>query len=183
MSEKFKFETSVEHIMETERLWLKLADELLAADLSRLIFQDPKVMEHSDHGVFTHEEVVEWIHCAQKSYQENGYGPWVVVEKQSQNLVGYCGLFRHEINGIQEVEIGYRLAINAQGKGLATEATSAVLEYAKTNLHLPRIVALIDPNNAPSRNVAEKLSFYHESDVLMPGYDHPDHLYAKELQD
>ena len=90
-----------------------------------------------------------------------------------------CGLTHFpDINGRPEIEIGYRLARAHWGRGLATEAARAVRDYAFDTLRLPRLIALIDPANTASIRVAEKLAMRHESEVVLPGYDHPDRVYA-----
>jgi RimJ/RimL family protein N-acetyltransferase len=76
------------------------------------------------------------------------------------------------------VELGYRLARSAWGKGYATEATIAVRDHAFTSLGMKRLIAIIDPSNLASVRVAEKLGMRFESEVMLEGYTHPDHVYA-----
>lgn len=64
------------------------------------------------------------------------------------------------------------------GRGLATEATTAVRDLAFDTLKLDRLIALIDPANARSIRVAEKIGMSHEADVMQHGYTHADHVYA-----
>jgi [ribosomal protein S5]-alanine N-acetyltransferase len=108
-----------------------------------------------------------------------GFGPYAVMKKDSPELIGYCGLFLFpEIDGYSEVEIGYRLGRATWGNGYATEAAAAVRDFALHDLHLQRLIALIDPDNSASLRVAQKLGMQYEKDVMLEGYDHPDHLYA-----
>jgi RimJ/RimL family protein N-acetyltransferase len=76
------------------------------------------------------------------------------------------------------VEIGYRLRRSSWGNGYATEAARAVRDYAFTVRGRKRLIALIDPSNAASLRVAEKIGMHYEKDVLLKGYDHPDHVYV-----
>src|SRR5688500_18433920 len=112
-----------------------------------LIFGDPEVMRYGD-GVQTKEWVDAWLRtCLERYYQTWGFGPYAVVEKRSQHLIGYCGLFYFpDINGRPEVEIGYRLARSARVRGYATEAAVAVRDYAFTILGIKRLIAIIDPS-------------------------------------
>ncbi|MDQ2691068.1 MAG: GNAT family N-acetyltransferase, partial [Chloroflexota bacterium] len=92
---------------------------------------------------------------------------------------GYCGLFYFpDVGGKPEVEIGYRLRRSAWGKGFATEAACAVRDFAFNSLGMQRLIALIDPDNIASIRVAEKLGMQYEKDIMLPGYTHPDRIYA-----
>lgn len=143
------------------------------------VFGDPEVMRFGD-GVQTPEWVREWtLTCLERYYQRWGFGPYAVVEKHSQELIGYCGLFYFpDVGGKPEVEIGYRLRRSAWGKGFATEAACAVRDFAFNSLGMQRLIALIDPDNIASIRVAEKLGMQYEKDIMLPGYTHPDRIYA-----
>ena len=85
-------------------------------------------------------------------------------------MIGYCGLTRFDdIDGQPEIEIGYRLARAFWGRGLATEAVQAVRDYAFEILGLPRLVAIIDPQNTASIHVAQKVGLRYEKDVIFRG--------------
>ena len=143
------------------------------------VFGDPEVMRFGD-GVQTREWVENWLRtCLERYYQTWGFGPYAVVEKHSQNVIGYCGLFFFpNIDGQPEVEIGYRLVRSAWGQGYATEAAGAVRDFAFNVLGLKRLIAMIDPANIASIRVAEKIGMHYEKDVMLEGYDHPDHIYV-----
>jgi len=165
-------------MLRTERLYLRhfhiLDDEAMYA-----VFGDAEVMRFGE-GVQTKEWIRTWLHtCLERYYQTWGFGPYAVVEKQSQDVIGYCGLFYlSDVNGQPEVEVGYRLARSAWGKGYATEAVRAVRDYAFNILGLKRLIAIIDPANLASIHVTEKVGMKYEQDVLFEGYTHPDHVYA-----
>lgn len=96
------------------------------------------------------------------------YDLWPVVEKASGQLVGQCGLVDKEVEGEAVVELVYVFARAAWGKGYATEAAAAVRDYALRRLALPRIVALIHPENGASERVAGKLGMRYEKDTKRP---------------
>ena len=143
------------------------------------VFGDPEVMRFGD-GVQTKEWVEQWLRtCLKRYYETWGFGPYAVVEKDSHDVIGYCGLFYFpNINGQPEVEIGYRLARAAWGRGYATEAVSAVRDFAFNMLGIKRLIAIIDPSNSASIRVAEKIGMHYEKEVMLEGYSHADHVYA-----
>jgi RimJ/RimL family protein N-acetyltransferase len=143
------------------------------------VFSDPQVMRFGD-GVQTKEWVDAWLRtCFERYYQTWGFGPYAVVERQRQAVIGYCGLFFFpDINGQPEVEIGYRLERSAWGRGYATEAARAVRDFAFGDLGMQRLIAIIDPSNTASIRVAEKIGMHHEAEVMLEGYTHPDHVYV-----
>ncbi len=142
------------------------------------VFSNTEVMHFGD-GPQTNKWTQQWIEKTLEYYKAYDYGPYAVLEKNTAQLIGYCGLFFFpDLDGQSEVEIGYRLGRSTWGQGYATEATIAVRDYAMRDLHRKRLVALIDPGNAASIRVAQKLGMQYEKNVMLEGYTHPDHLYA-----
>jgi RimJ/RimL family protein N-acetyltransferase len=162
----------------TTRLFLRSFHILDAGPMYR-VFGDAQVMRFGD-GVQTMEWVQEWLRtCLERYYPAWGFGPYAVVEKSRRSVIGYCGLFFFpELDGEPEVEIGYRLARSAWGQGYATEAARAVRDHAFDILGIQRLISMIDPSNAASIRVAEKIGMRYEKDILLEGYTHPDHVYA-----
>lgn len=119
------------------------------------VLSDPEVMRFSVTGPMTREQVQAMLERVYRSYTENGFGLWA-VEHRAGLMIGYCGLLAQEVDGRREVEIGYRLARNYWGSGLATEAALATRDHAFGPLGLRRLVSLVDPENIGSRRVAEK---------------------------
>lgn len=164
-------------IVETARLSLRpfrLSDH---EALSR-VFGDAEVMRFGD-GPRTHAWVGDWLRDCLDGYERRGFGPWAVVERSSGEVIGYCGLFYFpDVNGRPEIELGYRLARAYWGRGYATDAVLAARDYAFDALGMPRLIALIDPDNAASLRVAEKAGMKYEDDVMLAGYTHPDRVYT-----
>jgi [ribosomal protein S5]-alanine N-acetyltransferase len=165
-------------VLETERLILRHFHVFDGDALTR-VFCDAEVMRFGP-GVQTERWIQDWLHnCLENYYQKLGFGPWAVIEKARRELIGYCGLFYFpDVAGQPEIEIGYRLARAVWGQGYATEAVLAVREYSFNVLCLPRLIALIDPQNVASVRVAEKAGLRYEKEILLEGYTYPDHLYA-----
>ena len=165
--------------LRTRRLRLRHFDTADDQALYQAIFSDPQVMRFGD-GTRSLEWTRLWIQtCQQDYYESRGYGPYAVIGQRPSRLLGYCGLFYFpDVNGQAEVELGYRLAQSVWGQGYATEAAFAVRDYAHTTLGMRRLIAIIDPANAASMRVAEKIGMRYEQDVMFEGYSHPDRVYS-----
>ena len=164
-------------ILETKRLILRQF-HIPDGDALEQVFGDPEVMRYGP-GIQSQSWVRDWILGCLEDYQQRGYGPWAVVEKRDKLLIGYAGLFHYpDIDGQPEIEVGYRLVRARWGQGFATEAVSAIREYAFQVLRLSRLVALIDPQNTASIRVAEKIGMQYEKEVMLEGYTYPDRLYS-----
>jgi RimJ/RimL family protein N-acetyltransferase len=86
-----------------------------------------------------------------------GLGYWTIWRRDHPgSFIGWTLLIPKDTVG-PEIEIGWRLRRDAWGQGLATEATRPVLRHGFVTLKLPEVVADIDPANAASLRVAEKL--------------------------
>jgi RimJ/RimL family protein N-acetyltransferase len=94
-----------------------------------------------------------------------GLGYWTVLHRRDGAFLGWVLLIPEDAQG-PEVEIGWRLVRAAWGRGYATEAAAAVLRHAFVELRLPSVVAVIDPANAASIRVAEKLGLRPAADGL-----------------
>jgi len=91
-----------------------------------------------------------------------GYGYWSFVERETGAFVGNGGLARFE-RGLSELEdfpeAGWAFVPDAWGKGYATEALTAILQWADDDARLGEIRCIIDRGNVASHNVAAKLGF------------------------
>ena len=92
-------------------------------------------------------------------FEQKGLGKFLVFLKGSEQFIGTCGLDYYNLDGRQEMELGYRLLLNHWGKGYATEAAEAILNYGLVNLKIPRIIAFAIPQNTQSLKIIEKLGF------------------------
>lgn len=94
-------------------------------------------------------------------FQRTGMALWTVERRSDGAILGDCGVIPLEGRG-PEIELGYRLRRSTWGQGLATEAAAAALGHAMAptaagGLGLSRVVAVVEPDNVPSRRVLEKL--------------------------
>lgn len=101
-----------------------------------------------------------------------------VIERSSGVIVGYVGVDWFEFEGRRRLELGYRLAPEVRGRGYATEASQALLAKAAASFQ-GEILAIIDPRNQPSQNVARKVGFAFWKQATVKGY--LDNLYRLHI--
>ena len=135
----------------TERLRFR---EMVEADLDEMaaLLGDPEVMRYYPRPR-TRDEALRWIEWNRRSYAQHGFGLWV-VETHDGAFVGDCGLTWQPLDGDQVLEVGYHVVSALQGRGYATEAARACVDLALGPIGEPLVVAIINPENAPSRRVA-----------------------------
>lgn len=154
-------------VIETHRMTLR---QMGMPDVDHLqgIFADPEAMRcypsTKDVG-----ETRRWIQWNLDSYQQHGFGLWIASLKPTSQFAGQCGLALQEVEGRQEVEIGYLFLRPLWGQGLATEAAQACRDHGFARLGFPRLISLIDPANVASRRVAEKVGMTLEKDITKWG--------------
>ena len=158
-------------IVETPRLvvghWLP-SDR----DLFREINADPKVMEFFPFRR-TPEEADAFLGKLNGLIAENGMGFYALELKATGEPLGFCGLTYANMPGIfpnEAVEIGWRLASRFWGKGYATEAARAVLDFAFDVKNIEAIISFAVVENHRSTAVMKRLGFHR-----IPGtdFDHP----------
>ena len=84
-----------------------------------------------------------------------GFGLWAVIEKESDEFIGDCGITMQQVEDDLFHEIGYHLRKEFRGKGYATEAARACSEFAKSR-GVKQIISYMKSDNLPSRHVAER---------------------------
>jgi len=139
-------------ILETPRLVLRTMQQ---DDLDGLlgIFSDPKVMASFHEPPFTGEQMQGWLQRNLDHQNEYGYGLFSVILQDSGVLIGDCGLERMDV----AAEVGYDFRSDYWNQGYATEAATAVRDYAFQTLQLPHLISLIRVGNLASKRVAEKI--------------------------
>ncbi|WP_110114460.1 GNAT family N-acetyltransferase [Bacillus sp. CGMCC 1.16541] len=150
-------------LFQTNRLQLR---HMLTSDVEHLlrIFSDSKVMTHY-RRTKSKEETIKWIDWTLYNYKAYGVGMWIVEEKDSGTFLGQCGLVPQKVEGAVAIELGYLFLPAVWNNGYATEAATAVRDYAFQVLQLDEIVSLIAPANTPSIRVAEKIGMTCEKEI------------------
>ena len=109
---------------------------------------------------FTGEPILPSLDAARQSianyvdFDTLGYGRWASVLKESQTIIGFCGL--KYLPDLDVVDVGYRFLPRYWGRGLGTEACVASLDFGFTTLCLDQIVGFVVPGNVSSIRVLEK---------------------------
>jgi RimJ/RimL family protein N-acetyltransferase len=137
---------------------------------------DRRVMATMGGSTATAEESRAWIERNLRHGEEPGLGIFVFRERATGRFVGRGAIRRIEIGGGEEVEVGYAVAADLWGRGLATEMARGLVAHAEAG-GLRDLVAYTEPTNAASRRVMEKLGFSHERAVEHHG--RPQVLYRR----
>ena len=147
------------------------------------ILGDANVMEFSERGPLGKDDQIAWLDRAVAPREPEALlGTLAIAHRTDGRVIGYISLDRDlERVSHHESELGFRLAQPAWGTGYATEAALAILDAAKALPGITHVVALVDPHNHRSLNVLKKIGMTHERDILLPGYDYPDHVYVRAL--
>jgi len=163
-------------ILTTERLLLR---KFILPDIEALaaVLGDPLFMDFY-HAPLDRQGVERWIARNQQRYQSDGHGLWAMVLRDSDELIGDCGCIVQEVEGRNEIEVGYHVRRDLWGNGYATEAARACMQYAFTRLGATRVFSMIRPENRSSRRVAEKNGMACEKTIFWHGFDHC--IYAKD---
>lgn len=157
-------------IIETERLILRTftpEDALLIYQLN----EDPEITRYTGDPVRDLEhatEVLEKVILPQ--YTLYNHGRWAVHAKPGLEFLGWCGLKTRPERDF-EIDLGYRFLKSAWGKGYATEAAYACLQYGFEKLGHQRIVGRAMPENLASLRVLEKIGMHYIGEEIVD--DHP----------
>lgn len=153
--------------IETERLlirkWEPSRDIADAFD----IYGDPQTMRFIPCGALSLEQTQRLVARMMERDEQHGFGIWPVVLKSERRVIGECGITYIPEHG-SDVEIAWIFNKAYHGKGYATEAARAVMDYAFGRAGISPLFALIDRANAPSIAVANRLGM--EFDRIIRAY-------------
>jgi RimJ/RimL family protein N-acetyltransferase len=151
----------------TDRLELRRP---LETDRARFVelFGDHDFMVFSD-GVCSTESASARFDEMLRNAADLSYAKQPLTELSTGKIVGYAGVAWFDFEGQRRLEFGYRLVPEARGRGYATEAGRAVLALAAESFR-GELLAMIEPMNRPSSNVARKLGFTFLKQAKVDGY-------------
>ena len=127
------------------------------------------------------EAALEFMEAAPfRDYATHGYGRFACIWKATGAVIGFSGI--KYVPEIEENELGYRFLPEFWGLGLATEAGRASIDFARSDLGLKRLVAMVHPDNAASARVLAKLGFAIERQLRYSGLPGVDvNLFTRDL--
>jgi len=138
----------------------------------RPIAQDPRVMRYVNNGEpWSDAKVRDFIARQMRHIARNGFCFWKIQRKPDGRLIGLCGLQALALGCRWEVEIGWWLTPPNWGRGLASEAASAVMSAARNSLRTNRIVAIAVAENYASRRIMQKIGMRFERNVRHRGFE------------
>jgi RimJ/RimL family protein N-acetyltransferase len=140
-------------IIQTNRFYLR---EKLLSDAKDmyLLNADPEVIKYTGDPPFKDENDALVFIKNYDHFQKYGFGRWVIVNKHNDEYLGWCGLKKHE-SGM--IDLGYRIKKEHWGKGIASEAAAACLDYGFNILNINEIVGRSASANIASIRILEKI--------------------------
>ena len=146
---------------ETERLVVRRLRRDDLDDFARLC-GDPEIIRYMDNGEpLSRERTASWIEITLENYEIRGWGTFGVTMKSSDRLIGFAGYARpSDRPGV--VEIIYAFEPEQWGNGYATEVARGLIDYGFGACKMERIEATVDPANAASRRVLEKIGMRYD---------------------
>lgn len=143
-------------VLRTDRLILRRLIDDDAAFVHELM-TDPDWLRYiGDRGVRTIADAHAYLRDVLLAmYARHGFGLYRVELRESGEPIGLCGLVRRA--GLEDVDVGFAFLPRFRARGFAYEAAAATLQYARATLGIPRIVAIVSPDNDASIRLLRKL--------------------------
>lgn len=144
--------------IETNRLFFR---ELVPSDADGIFELDSNPEVHRYLGndpVKSMQQCHDAIAHIMNQYEKNGIGRWAAILKETGEFIGWAGLkLESNVNGHNQFyDLGYRFIQKHWGKGYASEAAEAFVDYGFNVMKLEKINAFVDTDNLASRKVLEK---------------------------
>jgi len=112
-----------------------------------------------------------WIDRQLARYQESRFGLQALIHKETNAFIGQCGLLQQEVDGREEVEVGYHIFQKYWGQGYAPEAAQRFIAFAFENHLADSIISIIDVRNRNSQKVADKNGLTREKQTRWYNFD------------
>jgi RimJ/RimL family protein N-acetyltransferase len=155
-------------LLETARLCLQELDPADAGLILRVLNTEGFLRHVGDRGVKDLDQAIAYItEGPRASYARHGHGLWKVVLKDTGEAAGICGLVRRD--SLPGPDLGYAFLPGFENRGLASEASAAVLRHGVEVIGLPRILAIVSADNAASIRVLEKSGMQAEGEIEIDG--------------
>lgn len=168
-------------LLKTERLALSLLSyddsafiiELLNEPCFKRFIGDKNVQNDADARHYLRDGPL-------LSYQQNGFGMYLVRNLESGRPLGMCGLIKRD--ELEVPDLGFAFLQRYHALGYASEATDAVLDFARSVLRLPRIIAIVNPHNVASIRLIEKAGLSFEKRRRLQGENSDIYQYSMVIE-
>ena len=144
------------------------------------LLNDPGFIDNiADRGVRTEAQAKVFIQeGAIASYEQYGFGPYVIELKDSGEALGTCGFYQRDIFSVPD--IGYALLAQYSAKGYALEAALSVRDFGAQQLGIAHLLGITSDSNKRSRFLLEKLGLSYRGNILMQGYQDQSLVYLSD---
>lgn len=157
-------------ILETQRLVLR---EVVKTDdefMLDLLNQPTFIKYIGDRNVRDLETARDFIKTRYtKSYQDNGYGLYLVELKETKTSIGVCGFVKRDT--LPDPDIGFAFLPQFEEKGYAFESAEAIMKYGQEKLGFKRVLAITTQDNTRSGKLLEKIGLHFGNLIEMPNSD------------
>lgn len=157
-------------VFSTPRLVAERLTPAHLPDLQRMD-QDEGFMAHLG-GVRDEAGTRSYLERNLAHWATHGFGLWMLRDRAHQALIGRAVVRHLDVEGTDEVEIGYGFYPKYWGRGLATEVACACVQIGRGQLGLPSVVAVTLPTHRASQRVMEKAGLAHEREIIHAGLPH-----------
>jgi RimJ/RimL family protein N-acetyltransferase len=123
-------------------------------------------------GVRDMAGTVAYLEMNVKHWAEHGFGMWMLRDAATSAIIGRAILRHLDVEGVDEVEVGYGFMPDYWGRGLATEIARACVRIGFDRLALSSMVAITTPPNLASQRVMQKAGLSYERDIMHAGIPH-----------
>jgi len=155
-------------ILETNRLLLREFNISDAESFYELNL-NPNVIKYTGNSAFKDIDEAKAFLENYSDYQRNGFGRWAVINKSTEEFLGWCGLKYDE--DLNETDIGFRFFEHFWNKGFATESAKACIGHGFEKLNLKTIIGRAMKENIASIKVLEKIGLQYEKDFNFDGLE------------
>ena len=167
-------------VLQTERLALRRLSPDDAEFILDLLNQPSFLRYIGDKGVRNTEEAINYIQTGPvASYEQHGFGLYLVQLKETGSAIGICGLLKRET--LADVDIGFAFLPEHWSRGYALESAQAVMNYGQEKFGLQRIVAITSLENEASIKLLEKLGMKFEGLIKLGDDQREVRLYGSEV--
>ena len=120
------------------------------------IFEDAETMKYYS-STKNEQDTYRWIQWMKQHYQTYGISMWIAEDKQNGEFLGQCGMVLQKVNGKVDPELGYLFLRSCWGKGYASEAAKACIDYGLNTLKFQKIISLIYQHNYRYNKLAKRI--------------------------